>query len=109
MELKKENLVFRFATEDDAEKILKIYKPYIENTTITFEYEVPTIEEFRERIRETLEEYPYIVCECGNEILDMLMHIKFGLELLISGMLSFQSIPMGSLLEMELEKNCIKF
>ena len=109
MELKKENLVFRFAAEEDAKKILKIYKPYIENTTITFEYEVPTIEEFRERIRETLKEYPYIVCECGNEILDMLMHIKFGLELLISGMLSFRSIPIKSLLEMELEKNCIKF
>ena len=68
MELKKENLVFRFAAEEDAKKILKIYKPYIENTIITFEYEVPTIEEFRERIRETLKEYPYIVCECGNEI-----------------------------------------
>ena len=68
MELKKENLVFRFATEEDAEKILKIYKPYIENTTITFEYEVPAVEEFKVRIRETLEKYPYIVCECGNEI-----------------------------------------
>ena len=68
MELKKENLVFRFAAEEDAEKILKIYKPYIENTTITFEYEVPAVEEFKVRIRETLEEYPYIVCECGNEI-----------------------------------------
>ena len=68
MELKKENLVFRFAAEEDAEKILKIYKPYIENTTITFEYEVPAVEEFKVRIRETLEEYPYIVCECGNKI-----------------------------------------
>ena len=68
MKLEKNNLVFRFATEKDAEEILNIYKPYIENTTITFEYEVPTIEEFRERIREILEEYPYIVCVYEGKI-----------------------------------------
>lgn len=68
MKLKKEDLSFRFATENDAEKILEIYKPYVENTTITFEYNVPTIEEFRERIRGILKDYPYIVCEYGNEI-----------------------------------------
>ena len=68
MKLKKEDLSFRFATENDAEKILAIYKPYVENTTITFEYNVPTIEKFRERIREILKDYPYIVCEYGNEI-----------------------------------------
>lgn len=68
MKIKKDDLVFRFATENDAEKILAIYKPYVENTTITFEYNVPTIEEFRERIREILKDYPYIVCEYGNEI-----------------------------------------
>ena len=69
MKLKKENLIFRFATENDAKKILKIYKPYIENTTITFEYKVPSVEEFKGRIRDVLEEYPYIVCECENEII----------------------------------------
>ena len=68
MKVKKENLIFRFATEEDAEKILKIYKPYVENTTITFEYEVPSIDEFKGRIRKISEKYPYIVCECGNEI-----------------------------------------
>ena len=69
MKLKKENLIFRFATEGDAEEILGIYKPYIENTTITFEYEVPAVEEFRERIRETLEKYPYIVCTYDEKII----------------------------------------
>ena len=69
MKLEKNNLVFRFATEKDAEEILNIYKPYIENTTITFEYEVPTVEEFRERIRETLKEYPYIVCVYDGKII----------------------------------------
>ena len=66
MKLKKENLIFRFTTEEDAEKILKIYKPYVENTTITFEYEVPSIDEFKGRIRDVLEEYPYISFEQGD-------------------------------------------
>ena len=69
MKLKKENLIFRFATEEDSEKILKIYEPYVEKTTITFEYEVPSAEEFKERIREILKEYPYIICEYENEII----------------------------------------
>ena len=37
----------RVATEADAEEILAIYAKYIEQTAITFEYVVPSIEEFR--------------------------------------------------------------
>ena len=57
------NVVVRIARESDAEKLLEIYKPYVENTAITFEYEVPTVEEFRSRINNTLRKYPYIVAE----------------------------------------------
>ena len=39
----------RIATEADAEEILAIYAKYIEQTAITFEYDVPSIEEFRGR------------------------------------------------------------
>ena len=53
----------RRATENDAEALLKIYAPYVEHTAITFEYEVPSVEEFRSRIRHTLEKYPYLVDE----------------------------------------------
>ena len=35
----------RTATALDAEDILKIYAPYVKHTAITFEYDVPTIEE----------------------------------------------------------------
>jgi phosphinothricin acetyltransferase len=38
-----------------------IYRPYVEGTAITFEYEVPTTDEFRSRISHTLERYPYLV------------------------------------------------
>ena len=67
--LEEKKVNFRFVTAEDASKILEIYKYYIENTTITFEYDVPTFVEFKERIKNTLLEYPYIVCEYKNEIL----------------------------------------
>ena len=59
----------RVASEDDAEEILAIYAPYVIKTAITFEYEVPTLEEFRGRIRHTLQKYPYLVAEQNGKIL----------------------------------------
>lgn len=59
----------RTADMGDAEELLKIYAPYVENTAISFEYEVPSVDEFRDRIRKTLERYPYIVAENNGEIL----------------------------------------
>lgn len=59
----------RIAGGEDAETLLAIYAPYVENTAITFEYEVPSIEEFRERIEHTLSRYPYLVAERGGEIM----------------------------------------
>ena len=67
--LDEKSINFRFATVEDAGKILEIYKPYVENTTITFEYDVPALEEFKNRIKNILTDYPYIVCEYENKIL----------------------------------------
>ena len=64
-----ENNVIRSASVNDAEALLKIYEYYVENTAITFEYEVPTIEEFQQRIMNTLERYPYLVAEREGSIL----------------------------------------
>lgn len=47
-------------TAADAEELLAIYTPYVEKTAITFEYEVPTVEDFEERIRQTSARYPYL-------------------------------------------------
>lgn len=55
--------MIRTATENDAEKLLGIYAYYVENTAITFEYEVPSVDEFRRRICHTLSKYPYLVSE----------------------------------------------
>ena len=45
----------------DAEELLKIYDYYVENTAISFEYETPGLEEFRERMKKIMERYPYLV------------------------------------------------
>ena len=53
----------RFATTADAAQLLRIYAYYVENTAITFEWTVPTVEDFAQRIEKTLGFYPYIVAE----------------------------------------------
>ena len=58
----------RVATEQDAEAIRNIYAPYVEKTAITFEYDVPSVEEFRHRIATTLREYPYLVAIEDGEV-----------------------------------------
>ena len=58
----------RIATPEDAPRLLEIYGPYILNTAITMEYEVPSEEEFSGRIRRTLENYPYLVMEEDGQI-----------------------------------------
>ena len=58
----------RSATIDDAEQMLDIYAPYVEKTAITFEYDVPTVEEFRKRIASHLTRYPWIVAEADDRI-----------------------------------------
>ncbi len=58
----------RLATPADAEELLRIYAPYVNETTVSFETEVPTVAEFSGRIEKTLQQYPYIVYEAENHI-----------------------------------------
>ena len=66
--VEKDRLTIRVAQIADAKKLLAIYAPYVRETAITFEYEVPTIEEFAVRIAHTLERYPYLVAKYNGEI-----------------------------------------
>ncbi len=59
----------RFATVGDAAALLEIYRPYVTDTAITFEYDVPEPEEFSGRIRSNSEKYPYLLAEREGEIL----------------------------------------
>ena len=59
----------RVATEDDAERILEIYAPFVRDSAISFEDDVPSLEEMRRRIRDKLATYPWFVAEDETGIL----------------------------------------
>ena len=58
----------RTASPRDGAALLKIYGPYVERTAITFEYRVPSVEEFSGRIERTLKQYPYFAAEFEGEL-----------------------------------------
>jgi len=59
----------RAATPADACALLNIYATYVRQTAITFEYDVPSQQEFSDRISRFLTGYPYLVAESEGEIL----------------------------------------
>ena len=61
-------MFIRIAKSEDAAALLDIYTPFILNTGITQETEVPAVADFQQRILNTLEERPWIVCESDGEI-----------------------------------------
>jgi Sortase and related acyltransferases len=60
-------MTIRFAKPEDCPALLEIYGQYI-NTSITFEYALPTEREFADRIALISSTYPYLVCEENNRI-----------------------------------------
>lgn len=59
----------RMAQEKDIPQILAIYAPYILNTTVSFEYTVPSLEAFTERFRSITAQFPWLVWEEHGKIL----------------------------------------
>ena len=53
----------RLATLEDANAILSIYVPYVLHTTYSFEEEAPDLESFKQRMRETMDRFPWLVYE----------------------------------------------
>ena len=54
----------------DAAELLEIYAPYVKETAISFEYDVPSVEEFKDRIENISAKYPYIkVLDDENKII----------------------------------------
>ncbi|GGM57671.1 phosphinothricin acetyltransferase [Halarchaeum rubridurum] len=58
----------RLARPDDAAAVRRIYAPYVEGTSITFETSPPSVAACRERIADTLPDYPWLVCERDGEV-----------------------------------------
>lgn len=59
----------RFATVEDIPQILGIYAPYVTGTTVSFEYEVPSLEAFTRRFELITAQFPWLVWEEGGQIL----------------------------------------
>lgn len=52
----------------DAKAIRDIYQPYVTDTAITFEVDVPTVQEFEKRITQTLAHFPYLVAVVEGKV-----------------------------------------
>ena len=61
--------MLRDAVLADVPVILDIYRPYVLETAVSFEYEVPTPEAFRTRFLDITKEFPWLVWEEDGEIL----------------------------------------
>lgn len=61
-----EGVYIRSVRVEDAQCLLLIYKPYVENTAVSFECKVPDLQEFSERINTISARFPYLVL-CLND------------------------------------------
>ncbi len=71
------SIIIRPATTADVPALLAIYAPYVEQTAITFEYTVPSVEEFTDRMEKIQENYPYLAAEENGELLGYCYAGKF--------------------------------
>ena len=62
-------ITLRFVTPEDSAELLEIYRPYVEQTTVSFETEVPSPEVFRDRILEISRDFPYLAAVEDGQIL----------------------------------------
>ena len=62
-------MAIRFAKRQDLPQILAIYGPYILETAASFEYSVPSQEEFTARFDDITARFPWLVWEEDGEIL----------------------------------------
>lgn len=61
--------MLRIATIKDVPEMLAIYAPYVENTTVSFEYVPPTLAEFTHRFETYTRQFPWLVWEEDGKIL----------------------------------------
>lgn len=61
--------MIRIATESDIPAMLGIYRPYVENTTYSFEYDVPCTRTFTQRFYDHVQQFPWLVWEEEGRVL----------------------------------------
>ena len=62
-------MAIRLAVHTDLPQILEIYRPYVEKTPYSFEYRLPTLEEFTRRFDTITAQFPWIVWEEDGTVL----------------------------------------
>lgn len=62
------HIIIRLASAADAPQICEIYRPIVRDTAISFEETAPDADEIAARIAQTLEQYPWLVCEINRQI-----------------------------------------
>src|SRR5215467_2331771 len=61
-------IAIRVAGDDDAAAIASIYAPFVELDATSFETEPPRPDQMRQRIRDTIESYPWLVCDIDGAV-----------------------------------------
>jgi L-amino acid N-acyltransferase YncA len=62
-------LTIRTATPKDAPALLSIYAPYVRDTAVSFETEVPSLAQFEGRITKAVDTWSWIVAEREGQVL----------------------------------------
>lgn len=61
-------LSIRTASTRDAEALRDVYRPYVESTAVSFETEVPMLDEFSRRIAAAVDGWAWLIAELDNRI-----------------------------------------
>ncbi len=59
----------RLFQESDSSQMLEIYKPFVTESSITFDYKLPDLEGFQTKLNEQSIQYPCLVCLSGEKII----------------------------------------
>ena len=62
-------MTIRNVRSADAEAILRIYAPFVLDSAVSFELELPSVEDMQKRIAHYTEKYPWIVAEENGEVI----------------------------------------
>lgn len=60
------DISIRLITPADYQAVLDVYAPYIQDTATSFEYDVPSLTEFTDRIHKIISFYPWLVVRKDN-------------------------------------------
>ena len=59
---------FRFVLPGDASAITEIYRPYVEDSIVSWEYKAPEEDDFLKKIRNWSNQYPWLICEYDGQV-----------------------------------------